>query len=528
MKRRTVLKAALGGAAAVLAAPAIVRAADATTLTFVPQSDLASLDPVWTTADVTRNHGFMVFDTLYGLDDSYQAQPQMVEGHAVSADKLEWTLTLRDGLKFHDNTPVLARDVVASVQRWGKRDTFGVVLAAATDELSAPSDKVVKFRLKKPFPLLPDALAVTTNMCAIIPERLAKTDPFTQVTEMVGSGPFRFIAGEHVSGSKVVYQKFDGYVPRTGGPAQGTCGPKTVHFDRVEWTVIPDAATKAQALINKEVDWWENPVIDLVPQLKSHKDIVVTVKDHTGEIGCLRFNHLYPPFDNPAIRRIVACAVDQQGYMEAVAGAAPDLIMPPTGLWVPKTPMANDVGLSNMVGLKDLPKLKKELADAGYKGEKIIVMVASDYATINAEGEVGADMLKQLGFNVEYTSLDWGTVVQRRAKKDPPDQGGWNVFFTFLGGPGNVSPASNIAIRASGANAWFGWPNIPKLEALRLSWFDAPDLAAQQKVCQAIQGEWWNGPTYANLGGYFQPTAFRNTLQDVPEGIPQFYRVRRA
>jgi peptide/nickel transport system substrate-binding protein len=301
-----------------------------------------------------------------------------------------------------------------------------------------------------------------------------------------------------------------------------------VHFDRVLWTVIPDPATKAQALINNEVDWWENPVIDLVPQLKGNKDIVVTVKDHTGEIGCLRFNELFPPFDNPAIRRIVASAIDQQSYMQSVAGAAPDLIMPDMGLFVPKTPMASDVGVSNMVGMKDVAKLKKELIDAGYKGEKIVMMVASDYPTINAIGEVGADMMKQIGFNIDYQSLDWGTVVQRRASKEPPEKGGWNVFYTFLGGPGNVSPASNIAIRASGGNAWFGWPNIPKLEALRLSWFDAPDLAAQQKTCRDLQAEWWNGPTFANLGGYFQPTAYRNTLVDIPEGIPQFYRVRRV
>ncbi len=528
MKRRTVLKAALGGAAAAIAAPAIVRAADATTLKFAPQSDVAVLDPIWTTADVTRNHGFLIFDTLYGQDDSYQAQPQMVEGHTVSADKMEWTLTLRDGLKFHDNTPVLARDVVASILRWEKRDPFGTVLAAATNELSATSDKVVTFKLKKPFALLPDALAVTTNMCAIMPERLAKTDAFTQVTEMVGSGPFRFVASEHVSGSKVVYQKFDGYVPRTGGPAQGTCGPKTVHFDRVEWTVIPDAATKAGALANGEFDWWENPVIDLVPQLKANKNIVVTVKDHTGEIGCLRFNHLFPPFDNPAIRRIVASAIDQQTFMEAYAGAAPELIMGPMGIFVPKTPMASDVGMSNIVGMKDVAKLKQQLIDAGYKGEKITCMVASDFPNISAIGDVGCDMMRQLGLNVDQVAMDWGTVVQRRASKEPPDKGGWNVFFTFLGGTGNVSPASNIAIRASGGNAWFGWPDIPKLENIRLSWFDAPDLAAQQKICRDLQAEWWNGPTFGNTGGYFQPTAYRNSLTDIPEGIPQFYRVRRV
>ena len=202
---------------------------------------------------------------------------------------------------------------------------------------------------------------------------------------MVGSGPFRFVAGEHVSGSNVVYQKFDGYVPRNGGPAQGTCGPKTVHFDRVEWTVIPDAATKAQALINNEMDWWENPVIDLVPQLKGNKDIVVTVKDHTGEIGCLRFNELFPPFDNPAIRRIVAGAVDQHGYMEAVAGAAPELIMPEMGLFVPED-ADGERCRHRTWSAEGRGKLKKQLIDAGYKGEKIVVMVASDFPTINAIG----------------------------------------------------------------------------------------------------------------------------------------------
>ncbi len=527
MRRREILTSALAGTAA-LAAPGIVRAKAQRVLTFIPQSDLASLDPIWTTADVTRNHAFLVFDTLYGLDDKYQAHPQMVQGHTLSADKLQWDLTLRPGLKFHDGTPVLARDCVASIKRWWQRDTFGVVLAAATDALSAPSDTVIRFRLKKPFPLLPDALAVTTNICCIMPERLAKTDPFKQVTEMVGSGPFRFVASERVTGSKIVYEKFAGYVPRPDGVAQGTAGPKTVHFDRVVWTVIPDPATSSSALSAGEVDWWENPSIDLVPQLRRDKTITVTVKDHTGEIGCLRFNELFPPFDNAEIRRIVTEAVDQTNFMQAVAGAAPELIKSRVGIFVPGTPMASDVGVGMMKGLKDAAALKQKLAAAGYKGEKIVVLAASNYPTITAISEVGADMMRKIGLNVDYRSLDWGTVVQQRASKEPPSKRGWNVFFTFLGGTGNVTPASNIAIRASGADAWFGWPNIPKLEALRRSWFDAPDLAAQQAICAKMQTEFWKGPTYAPLGMYFQPTAFKSNLHGVPEGIPQFYRVRRV
>jgi peptide/nickel transport system substrate-binding protein len=526
MKRRDVLKSTLAGAA-VLAAPRIVRAEEQRVLRFVPQADLASLDPVWTTADVTRNHAHMVFDSLYGQDDSYRPQPQMAAGHTISADKLQWEITLRDGLKFHDNTPVLAKDCVASIQRWGRRDTFGAVLAATTDEVSAPSDKVIRFRLKKPFALLADALAVTNNMCAIMPERLARTDPFQQVTEMVGSGPFRFVAGERVPGSKVVYEKFTGYVPRADGPAEGAAGPKTAYFDRVEWTVQPDPATASAALASGEFDWWENPTIDLVPQLKSNKKLVVVVKDHTGEIGCMRFNELYPPFDNPAIRRVVLSAIDQVDFMQATAGAAPELIKTGVGLFVPGTPMASTVGVDMMKGPKDLDALKKALLDAGYKGEKVVVLAASNYPTITAEAEVGGDLLKKLGFNVDYQALDWGTVVQRRASREPLDKGGWNIFFTFLGGTGNVTPASDITLRSDG-KGWFGWPTDPEMEKARLSWFDAADLAEQQAACRAMQTQFFKSPSYAPLGMYFQPTAFYSYLKDIPEGIPQFYRVKRA
>jgi peptide/nickel transport system substrate-binding protein len=526
MRRRTVLQSALAGAT-VLAAPRLGRAADQKVLKFIPQADLASLDPIWTTADVTRNHAFMVFDTLYGIDDKYLPHPQMVEGDTTNADKTQWDLTLRDGLKFHDNTPVLAKDCVASIQRWWKRDVFGAVLASATDELSAPSDKVIRFRLKKPFALLPDALAVTTNMCCIMPERLAKTDPFQQVTEMVGSGPFRFVVGERIPGSKVVYEKFAGYVPRTGGPAEGTSGPKPVYFDRVEWTVQPDPATAAAALASGEFDWWENPTIDLVPQLKSNKSLTVVVKDHTGEIGCLRFNEMFPPFDNPAIRRVVISAIDQNDYMQAVAGAAPELIKTGVGLFVPGTTMASTVGIDTMKGPKDIAGLKKALVDAGYKGEKIVLLAASNFPTINAIAQVAGDLLKQIGFNVDYQSLDWGTVVQRRASKEPNDKGGWNIFFTFLGGTGNVTPASNLTLRADG-NGWFGWPKDPVMEKARLSWFDAPDLAGQQAACAAMQAAFFNSPPNAPLGMYFQPTAFYSYLKDIPEGIPQFYRVKKV
>jgi peptide/nickel transport system substrate-binding protein len=525
MKRRDVLKSALAGAAA-LAAPKIVRAEKASTITFVPHADLASLDPVWTTADITRNFSLAVYDTLYAFDADFKVQPQMVAGDTVSSDGKEWNVTLRDGLKFHDGSPVLARDCVATIKRFGQRDPMGTALIARTDEISAASDKVIRIRLKKPFPLLTYALGQV--YCAIMPERLAQTDAFTQLKEAVGSGPFKFVAGERVPGQRVVYEKFADYVPRKEGKPSFHAGPKIAYFDRVVWNFVPDPGTAAAALQQGEVDWWENPPIDLVPQLKGDKKLVVEVKDKTGEIGCLRFNHLFPPFDKPEVRRAVLSAMDQKDVMTAFAGAAPEIMKTDVGLFVPGTPLASDVGVEITRGPKDYEKIRKELEAAGYKGEKVVVLAATTIPSIWAEASVATDVLKKIGMNVDLAALEWGAVVSRRAVREPPDHGGWNIFYTYLGGLGNISPGPNIAIRGTGEKAWFGWPTDPEIEKLRDAWFDAPDLAAQQKLCRDMQVHFWQNPSYVPLGMYDQPTAYHNDLKDVHDGFPQFYGVRRV
>jgi peptide/nickel transport system substrate-binding protein len=525
MLRRDVLKTAIAGATA-LAAPAIVQADEVKTITFTPHADLASLDPVWTTADITRNFSLAVYDTLYAYDADFNVQPQMVEGATTENDGKQWDLTLRDGLAFHDGTPVLAKDCVATIQRFSKRYPFGAALMARVDELSAPSDKVIRFRLKKPFALLPNALAEV--YCAIMPERLARTDPMTQVTEAMGSGPFKFVASERIVGQRAVYAKNEKYIPRKDGKPSFNAGPKIVYIDRVVWNFIPDPATASAALTQGEIDWWENPSIDLVPQLKRSDDLTVTVKDRTGEIACLRFNHLFPPFDNPAIRRVVLAAMDQKEVMEAVAGADPSLIKTDVGIFVPGTPMASTVGVEITRGPKNYDKLKRDLIAAGYKGEKVVILAASTIPTIWAAAQVASDTLKKIGMNTDFQALEWGTVVQRRASKEPIDKGGWNIFYTFLGGFGNISPAPDIAIQSSGtAGSWFGWPTDPKMEELRAAWFDAPDLAAQKAVAEQMQVEFWQSPPYVPLGMYDQPTAFHKYLTDIHDGWPQFYGVKK-
>jgi peptide/nickel transport system substrate-binding protein len=515
---------ALSGAA--LAAPALAQGSSARTLRFIPQADLTVLDPIWTTAYVTRNHGLAVFDTLYGLDASYSARPQMVAGHSAEDDGKTWRLILRPGLRFHDGTPVLARDCVASIARWGKRDAMGQSLMAATDELSAPDDRTIRFRLKRPFGLLPDALGkVGSSICAIMPERLAKTDAFTQVTEMVGSGPFRFRADERVVGARVVYERFADYVPREDGEPQWTSGPKRVFVDRVEWTVIPDQATAASAMQTGEMDWWEQPPADLVPTLQGLKTVV---NDPTGLIGTLRMNQLLPPFDNPAIRRILLKVVDQTDFMQAVTGTDPRLSHVPAGYFCPGMPMASEAGLQAIAGRRDYDAAKRDLAAAGYKGERVVLMGASDFPTLKALADVAADMLSRAGFNVDYQVMDWGTVVQRRAKKDPITQGGWNVFCTFWAGLDQANPAVSSFLRASGSTAAIGWPTSETIETLRQNWLDAPTVAEQKAIASAIQVQAFEDLPYLPLGQYLCQTSFKPSLTGILEGVPVFWNVRKA
>lgn len=514
--------------AAALGFPAVVRAQSATTLKFVPYADLALLDPL-VSSFATRNHVLMVFDTLYALDEAGAVQPQMVEGHTVSEDGKLWRLTLRPGLKFHDGEPVLARDVVPSLRRWASRDGFGDALMAATDELSAPDDRTVQFRLKRPFPLLPEALAKPTNqMAAIMPARLAATPGTTQLSEMVGSGPFRFVAGERVPGARNVYRKFEGYVPRQGGTASFTAGPRIAHFDQVEWLTIPDPATATAALQAGEVDWVEQPLMDLVPRLRRDRNLALKVAENTGLIGFLRFNALHPPFDNPAIRRVLLKTVRQKEYMTAVVGNDASLINDRVGIFTPNMPSATTVGLEVMQGPVDLPALKRELAAAGYQGEKVVFLAATDVARINAICEVGAQACRDLGMNLDYQQTDWGTVTQRIPRQTAPGQGGWNIFCAYNGGYDFMNPVGHLPLRGTGTRAWIGWPTSPKLEALRAAWIEATEPAAQAAIARDIQLVALEEAPYLPLGAYFQPTAYRANLSGMLTGLPIMWNIRRG
>jgi peptide/nickel transport system substrate-binding protein len=526
IRRRTLLAAA--GALAPLAAPRIGLGAEAAVLKFIPQADLAVLDPIWSTAYVTRNHAMMVFDTLYGMDSAYRISPQMVAGHTTSADGLTWNLTLRQGLVWHDGQPVLARDCVASIRRWGARDSFGQTLLAVTDDLSAPDDKTIRFRLKRPFPLLPAALGKPgSSVCSMMPERLALTDPFKQVTKIVGSGPFRFKADEHIAGARAVYERNVAYVPRADGTASFTAGPKVVRVDRVEWTVMPDAGTAAAAMQSGEMDWWESPTFDLLPLLKQSADLRVLPPDPMGFMGNMRMNELQPPFNNPALRRALLGAVSQEDYMSAAAGD-PANWRSGVGVFCPASPMASQAGLQALTSPRDLKAVARAVAASGYNNERTVLLIPSDFPVLKALGDVGADLLKRIGMNVDAQYSDWGSMVERLVKTDPVEQGGWSLFHTYWSGLDQFDPAVHVYLRGNGKAATRGWPTSETLESLRDAWMSSGDAADQKRIAAQMQEQAFVDVPYIPLGQILAPMVTRREVTDVPTGYALFWNVRKG
>ena len=513
------------GAAGALTAPAAAQ--PARLLRFVPHANLTSLDPVWTTAWITRNHGYLVYDTLYSIGEDLQPKPQMAEGHVWSSDGLTLTVTLREGLRFHDNEPVRARDVVASFTRWARRDSFGQLAVAALGEVRALDDRRIEWRFTRRFPLILDAMAKVAPMF-VMPERHANTDPFTQITEAIGSGPYRFNRGEWVPGSRSVYERNAAYVPRQEA-ANMLAGGKVAHFDRIEWRIMPDPATVAAALQSGEVDWWENPTFDLIPLLARNRQVQVEQMEVFGSVSTMRPNHLQPPFNNPAFRRAILLALSQSDVMTAVAGTDRNRWHTPMGYFTPGTPLASDAGMAPLTGARSVDAARRAIEASGYRGERLVFLHATDIPTLDSACHVVADLFRRLGLNLDHVSTDWGTVVQRRARRDPVEAGGWSAFVTNISGADGLMPATHSLLRANGTAAWFGWPDSPGIEQGIQSWFDAPTPEARAALGRTIQEAAFNDLPYYPMGTFRQPYAFRRDITGIlRSAIPVLWNARRA
>jgi peptide/nickel transport system substrate-binding protein len=482
-------------------------------LRVIPQANLTSLDPVWTTAVVTRNNAFMIYDQICAQDSKGEIRPQMAEGWEVAPDRLSWTFTLRPGLVFHDGEKVLARDCVASITRWAKRDPFMQVLSASVAEVEALDDRRFRFRLHKPVPLLTQALGQTQFPCFVMPARIAATDAFQQVRDAVGSGPFRFLAGEWNPGQRAVWARHDGYVPRQE-PVDGLAGGRAPRIELVEWTVISDPATSANAMQLGEQDYWEYPLHDLLPVLRRSRDLVVEQRLLDGTYGVARFNSLHPPFNNPAIRRAVAMAIDQRDYLTAVAGTDPAGWGVCEGVFTCGTPLENTAG-SDVLQVRNIERARAALREAGYNNEKVVLIAPGDYPQINALSMMTADILRRLGMNLELISADWGTLIQRRASKEPVERGGWSIIHTTSSGQALSMPVFHLFLRANGPNAWFGWPEDAEIERLRAEWVEAGDPAESRRIAEALNRRAMEVMSYLPLGYYWQPSVWRRNVTGV-------------
>src|SRR5260221_10334717 len=201
----------------------------------VMHADVRVIDPIWTTQTIANIHGALVYDTLFGNDANQKPQPQMVGKYEISPDRLTYTFTLRDGLKFHDGSPVTTKDVIASLKRWGAKDGVGQRLMGFVTKMQPVDDKTFTMVLREPYGMVLESLGKTgSSIAAIMREKEALTDPQQQVKESVGSGPFVFAKDQWVPGSKAVYLKNKDYWPRADEPPSGFAGAKIPGVDGIE------------------------------------------------------------------------------------------------------------------------------------------------------------------------------------------------------------------------------------------------------------------------------------------------------
>jgi peptide/nickel transport system substrate-binding protein len=532
MDRRIFLKSAVGfGALATaggLATPAISQRAAARTVRLVPHADLANFDPIWSPAYIARNAGLLVWDMLYGVDSKLQPQRQMVEAEEVSADGLVWTFRLRPGLKFHDGDPVLAKDAVASINRWAARDQMGQMIKTIDNELVAIDDLTFRWALRKPYPKMLLALGKMNGPCCfVMPAKIAATDPFLQISEHVGSGPMRFLHNEWVPGAKAVFEKFADYVPRQEPPSW-LAGGKNIVVDRVEWITIPDPATATAALQSGEVDWLEGVLPDLLPVLRKNRNLVTEINDPLGVVGLLGMNHLYPPFDDVRARRAILMALSQEDYMRALVGDDDSSWKPMPGYFPPSTPLYTDEGGDILKGPRKLDAAKRLLAGSGYAGEPVTLMAAQDLAHMKVWGDVTADLLKRLEVKVDFAAVDWGTLIARRMRKSPPRQGGWQMYISAHYGVEDSDPTSRF-LRANGNEQLNGWANNPRIEAEIAAWYSAAGSDEEKAIVRQLNRLAVDHVLYAPLGVYLRHHAWRGSVSGIVQApLPLFWGVSKS
>ena len=507
-------------AAAGLAAPAHAQK----TVRAVMHSDLKILDPIWTTAYIVRNHGYMIYDTLFSQDEQGVVRPQMVEKYEVSADQLTHTFTLRDGLTWHDGQPVTAEDCVASLNRWSKKDALGQKLFSFVASLEVKDAKTFVLKLKEPTGLVLTALGKpSSNVPFMMPKRVADTDPNTQISDFTGSGPFIFKRDEWKPGDKTVYVKNEKYKPRSE-PASGLAGGKVAKVDRVEWRAISDHQQAVNALLAGELDYIETPKHDLLPILKKDANIKLWDYNPLGNQYTFRPNSLQKPFDNPKVRQALWYAFNQKDFLDAVIGDASYYKLC-TAMFVCGTALASEKGMDGLLK-SNFKKAQELLKEAGYDGTPIVLMHSTDLDVLTNLAPVAKNLMEKAGFKVDMQSMDWQSVVARRAKKDPANAGGWHAFLTSWVAADITNPVMAAFFNSGCDKALFGWPCDAETEKLRDQFARETDPAKQKAIAEAIQVRATQATSHIHLGQWYQPIAARKSVSGVLTApVPVFWNI---
>jgi peptide/nickel transport system substrate-binding protein len=511
--------------ACVLGATGLGQASAQTTFRVVNHSDLKILDPVWTTAYIVRNHGYMIYDTLFALDGNLEIKPQMVDKWTTSDDKLTWTFTLRDGLEFHDGNPVTSEDVIPSLKRWAVRDPLGQALFSKVADIKALDPKTFQITLKAPTGIMLQALGKPSGNAFIMPKKVAETDAGKQIDDYTGSGPFIFKKDEWKPGDKTVYVKNPKYKPRPE-PASGLAGGKIVKVDRVEWVAIPDQQTATSALIKGEIDMIETPQHDLLKMMEASPEVKLVMLNKWGNQYIFRFNQLFPPFDNPKIRQALLYAFNQKDFLDGVIGDE-RYYKVCKAMFMCDTPYASTKGFEDKFE-SNFARAKELLKEGGYDGKPVTLMHSTDLQILANLAPVAKSLMERAGMKVDMVSMDWTTLVSRRSRKETPDKGGWNVFLTSSAAVDIVDPLANTYINAVGENAWFGWPKDDEMLKLRAAFADESDETKRKALAEAMQVRMSENPTHAFVGQWLVPAAMRKNVTGALESpVTIFWNIEK-
>jgi peptide/nickel transport system substrate-binding protein len=522
----SIRKLALLGAAAVTAALALPQTASAQkTLRVVMHSDLKIIDPIWTTAYIVRNHGYMIYDTLFAMDEKGEIKPQMLEKYELSADKLTYTMTLRDGLEWHDGKPVTSDDCIASIKRWAAKDAAGQKMMSFVGSIDKVNDKTFTIKLKEPTGLVLIGLGKpSSNVPFMMPQRVAEGDPNKQLEEAIGSGPFIFKRDEWKPGDKTVYIKNPKYKPRAE-PASGLAGGKVVNVDRVEWRAISDHQQAVNAMLAGEIDYIEAATHDLLPLLKKDANVKLWDANPLGNQYTFRPNSTQKPFDNPKVRQALWYAFNQKDFLDGVIGNA-DYYKECLSMFVCGTALASDKGMDGLLK-SDFKKAQELLKEAGYDGTPIVLMHSTDLAVLTNLAPVAKQLMEKAGFKVDMQSMDWQTVVARRAKKDPANAGGWHAFLTSWNAADITNPVIAAYFNSACDKALFGWPCDPEMEKLRDAFARETDPAKQKVIAEDIQVQATKMTSHIHLGQWYQPISARKNIDGILSApAPVFWNIK--